>query len=238
MAASKPTSPLFKAGDALQFALSRHLEALTPVRVRPLLELKFTPQPLTPVVYEDDDFGVCKDAKEFPPRYIQTVSLHRRPSRTRLSYGTLRGEPAVAGFDSPFTPSPRSWERIARQNPFRPPSIWRLTSPCPGLDQPVSGLMAVTWGPIQTPSLALRLRTFGFPAAPKMTFLASPRPQTPCSVFQDGRHNPDHLASCMALARLPFGQTHFLGAMPNCSRLVSGSFRLPCGILFSFLSRY
>lgn len=42
----------------------------------------------------------------------------------------------------------------------------------------------------------------------------------------------------MALARLPFGQTHFLGAMPNYNRLVSGSFRLPCGILFSFLSRY
>ena len=238
MAASKPTSPLSVAGDALQFILSRHLEALTLVRVRPLSELKFTPQPLTPVVYEDDDFGVCKGAKEFPPQSTQTVSLHRRHSRTRLSYGTLRREPAVSGFDSPFTPNPRSWERIARQNPYRPPSIWRLTSPCPGLDQPVSGLVAVTEGPIQTPSLALRLRTFGFPAAPKMIFLALPLPQTPCPVFQDGRHNPDHLASCMALARLPFGQNHFLGAMSNYCRLVSGSFRLPCGILFSLLSRY
>lgn len=115
MAASKPTFPLSVAGDALQFILSRHLEALTLVRVRPLSELKFTPQPLTPVVYEDDDFGVCKSAKEFLPQSTQTVSLHRRHSRTRLSYGTLRREPAVSGFDSPFTPNPRSWERIARQ---------------------------------------------------------------------------------------------------------------------------
>ena len=214
------------------------MEALTPVRVRPLSGLKFTPQPLTPAVYGDDDFGVCKGASGFPRQLAQTVSLHRRLPRARLSYGTLRGEPAVSGFDSPFTPSPRSWERIARQNPYRPPSIWRLTSPCPGLDQPVSGLVTVTWGPIKTPSLAEWLRTSGFPAAPKMTFLASPRSQTPCPVFQDGRQNPDHLSSCMTLARLLFGQTHLFQAMPNCSRLVSGSFHLPCGILFSFLSRY
>ena len=172
MAASKPTSPLSWARDALQFVLSRHLEALTPVRVRPLSELKFTPEPLTPVVYEDDDFGVCKGAEEFPPQSSQTVALHRRPSRTRLSCGTLRGGPAVSGFDSPFTPSPRSLERIARQHPFRPPSVCRPTSPCPGLDQPVSGIATVTWGPIQTPSLALRLRTLGFPAAPKLHLLS------------------------------------------------------------------
>lgn len=123
MAASKPTFPLSVAGDAIQFVLSRHWEALTPVRVRPLSELKLTPQPLTPVVYKDDDFGVCKGAEKFPPQTSRTVSLHRRHSRTRLSYGTLRGEPAVSGFDSPFAPNPRSWERIARQNPFRPPPI-------------------------------------------------------------------------------------------------------------------
>ena len=99
-------------------------------------------------------------------------------------------------------------------------------------------MVPVTWGPIQTPSLALRLRTFGFPAAPRIILLASPRAQTPCPVVQNGRHNSDHLASCMALARLSFGQNHILRAMPNYCRLVSGSFRLPCGILFIFLSRY
>lgn len=99
-------------------------------------------------------------------------------------------------------------------------------------------MVPVTWGPIQTPSLALRLRTFGFPAAPRIILLASPRAQTPCPMVQNGRHDSDHLASCMALARLSFGQNHVLRAVPNHSRLVSGSFRLPCGILFIFLSRY
>ena len=42
----------------------------------------------------------------------------------------------------------------------------------------------------------------------------------------------------MTLARLPFGQSHLFQAMPNYSRLVSGSLHLPCGILFSVLSRY
>lgn len=75
------------------------------------------------------------------PRYLSPVSLASEPFRV---------EPAVTGFDWPFTTIPKSRECFARQQLAGPPSLVRATSSCPGIDQPASGFTAVTSGPIKT----------------------------------------------------------------------------------------
>ncbi len=88
----------------------------------------------------------------------------------RPGWDPLRGEPAITGLGWSFAPPspPRSWERIAHQNPFGPPRGFRPpASPCPGLDRPVSGLPPVTTGPLRPspPSRGSppRYGLFGFP---------------------------------------------------------------------------
>ena len=108
-----------------------------------------------------------------PPKHPISALLHRL-SRSGLNYGSFREEPAISSLDWPFTPIPRSEERFARQYPFRPPSLWREISPCPGIDRLVSGLKAVTPGaftPRPSPKAAdvlvsLKLRSFNFLVSP------------------------------------------------------------------------
>ena len=64
---------------------------------------------------------------------------HQLP-RSGLGSGPLRKELAITRLDWSLAPSPRSGERIARQNPFELPLGFRLASPCPGLDRLVSSM--------------------------------------------------------------------------------------------------
>lgn len=61
-----------------------------------------------------------------------------------LGYDQLRGERAITSLDKPFTPSRRSTERVARQNPIGPPPSFRPASPCPRQDRLVSRVTGVT----------------------------------------------------------------------------------------------
>ena len=86
------------------------------------------------------------------------TSLPRRWATTHFG-----GNQLSPGLLRSFAPSPRLGERTARQHPFGPPSGFRLTSPCPGLDHPASSLTRVTPGPYRTQRLtgqrpAARLR--------------------------------------------------------------------------------
>ena len=56
-----------------------------------------------------------------------------------LGWDPLREEPATTELDWSFAPRPKSEERIARQNPCGPPSGFRPTSSCSGLDRSVRG---------------------------------------------------------------------------------------------------
>ncbi len=56
----------------------------------------------------------------------------------------FRGEPAIAGFDWPFTTKRRSSERFACHHRFGPPFPFRRTSACPRLDHPASGHIPMT----------------------------------------------------------------------------------------------
>ena len=89
---------------------------------------------------------------------------HQLP-RSGLGSGPLRKELAITRLDWSLAPSPRSGERIARQNPFEPPLGFRLASPCPGLDRLVSSMYGYDSGHFRTLHLALRLRACWFPYA-------------------------------------------------------------------------
>ena len=81
-----------------------------------------------------------------------------------LGSGPLRKELAITRLDWSLAPSPRSGERIARQNPCEPPLGFRLASPCPGLDRLVSSMYGYDSGPFQTLRLALAsCALVGFP---------------------------------------------------------------------------
>ncbi len=98
----------------------------------------------------------------YPPIGALPPGLPRR----RLSCDSLRRELAITGLDWFFAPSPRSEDRIARQDPFGPRPGFRPASPYPGLDRPVSSLMAMTPGPFgPRPSPEDRLRASRFPHA-------------------------------------------------------------------------
>jgi len=123
---------------------SQHFGALTSVWVVPLSVRELTPRNPFPGVYGADEFGVRKESGIF---------------RSLTSQSVL------------YPTSPRSGERIARQHPFGPPPGFRLASPCPGLDRPVSSFTAVTPSPFRlraSPArrlaarmlVSLRLRAF------------------------------------------------------------------------------
>lgn len=106
------------------------------------------------------------------PCFPVSALPHQLP-RSGLGSGPLRKELAITRLDWSLAPSPRSGERIARQNPFEPPLGFRLASPCPGLDRLVSSMYSYDCGPFQTLRLAtLRLlRACWFPCAYKFVTL-------------------------------------------------------------------
>ena len=93
-------------------------------------------------------------------------ALPRQMPPRRLCCDILRREIAITRLDWSFAPSPRSKDRIARQNPFRPPPGFRPASPCPGLDRLVSILTAMTPSPFRLrPSRVTPLWACRFPFA-------------------------------------------------------------------------
>lgn len=82
------------------------------------------------------EFG--RVAKDFSP-YHSISNYTHRTDRIGLNCGSFRGEPAIAGHDWHFTPSPGSSKRVAPQHWFGPPCSFRYTSTYPGLDRPASG---------------------------------------------------------------------------------------------------
>ena len=220
--------------------LSPHFGALTPVWVVPLSAPRLTPgEPASPLLRGPRVRSLTRGRGLFGPGPLISA-LPRGLPRGRPGCDPLRGEPAITGLDWSFAPSPGSWERFARQNPFGPPRGFRPASPCPGLDRPVSGLPPVTTGPLRPrPSRGIEPRYghVGFPTPTGLTPLGSPRAGTPRPVFLDGRGDPSPRPRTPGLPRFPSGGG-LLSGRPSCSRPVSGSFHSPFGVLFSFPSRY
>ena len=96
---------------------------------------------------------------------ISALPLRRPPAG--LSCEIFRRELAITELDWSFAPSPRSWERIARQHPFGPPPGFRPASPYPGLDHSVSSIIPVIPDPFRSrPSRPFgRCGHVGFPTA-------------------------------------------------------------------------
>ncbi len=102
-------------------------------------------------------------------------ALPHQPPRSGLGSGPLRKELAITRLDWSLAPSPRSGERIARQNPFEPPLGFRLASPCPGLDRLVSSMYRYDFRPFQTLRLALAsCALVGFPLLTSLLLLGLP----------------------------------------------------------------
>ena len=126
--------------------LSQHLGTLTSVWVASLSALgAYPPGPVSKGLRRRQ-IRSLRERRNLSVPYIPISALPRRLPRSGLCCDILRRELAITGLDWPFAPSPRSEDRIARQNPFRPPRCFRAASPCPGLDRPVSSLTAMTPG--------------------------------------------------------------------------------------------
>jgi hypothetical protein len=114
-----------------------------------------------------------KEERDLSTPYPPISALPHRQPPLGLGCDPLRRELAITGLDWSFAPSPRSEKRIARQHSFRLPPGFRLTSPCPGLDRPVSSVTAMTPGPFRPrawPALGW-LRACRFPSAYKLLAL-------------------------------------------------------------------
>ena len=70
-------------------------------------------EPPSSTFYEAYAFRVGRRAEGFLPQNPPSVALPRRPSQVKLDYGQLRQEPAITELDWPFTPIPRSEERLS-----------------------------------------------------------------------------------------------------------------------------
>ena len=175
------------------------------------------------------------------PLHPQSVLYPAARPPAGLGCDPLRREPAITGLDWSFAPRRGSGERIARQNPFGPPPGFRPASPCPRLDRPVSGLTAVTPGPVRTPPLAggnPRLRACRFPYAfGDNPLRLATAVNSPARVSR--RTGRPRSAPLVLPARAGFLRgASSLSGRPVCSRPVSGSFHPPSGVLFSVPSRY
>jgi hypothetical protein len=131
------------------FTLSLHLGTLTPVWVASLSAVgAYPPVPVSRGLRRRWIRSLKGKWGLSTPRFSISALPHRLP-RSRLCCDILRKELAITELDWSFAPSPRSEDRIARQNPFGPPSGLRLTSPCPGLDRPVSSFTTMTPDPFR-----------------------------------------------------------------------------------------
>lgn len=87
-----------------------------------------------------------REKRDLSIPYFSVSALPHQLPRLGLGCDPLRRELAITGLDWSFAPSLRSEERVARQHPFGPPPSFRLASPCPRLDRPVSSVTVVTSG--------------------------------------------------------------------------------------------
>ena len=158
--------------------LSQHFGALTSVWVVPLSVWGLTPPEPVSRGLRHRRIRSLKGKRGLSTPYFPISALPRLLPRSGLGCDPLRGELAITGLDWSFAPSPRSWERIARQHPFGPPLGFRLASPCPGLDRPVSSFTAMTPGPFRPRASPDRAGCahVGFPPLTDLKSLSSPWP--------------------------------------------------------------
>ena len=139
------------------------------------------------------------------------------------------------GFSPLNLAHPRDWQLTTG---IGPPSCFRRTSPWPGLDRRASGRIPVTPGAF-TPRTTL-FSSYVPVAFASATLLKQLNLAT--EIHSPPRFSKRKLGHCkLDLVLLPhesFLRSSTFHALADCSQLVSGSFHLPFGILFSFLSRY
>jgi hypothetical protein len=155
-----------------------------------------------------------------------------------LGCDQLRGERAITSLDKPFTPRPKSTERVARQNPFGPPPSFRLASPCSGLDRLVSRVMGVTSRTIHTSPLTRRLRACRFPYVYGLTPYPRHAHELPGPCFKTDDADPVRSGPTTEslLPRSP--SIYPFHQHPLYRLLVSGTFHPASAALFNFRSRY
>ena len=137
--------------------------------------------------------------------------LYPRQTKFRLALKLFRGEPAISGFDWNFSAIHRSSPPFSDDVWFGPPSSFTLTSTCPWIGHPVSGLRHVT---------IFALFRLAFAAAPSLKLLTSLHNATRRSVLQKVQGH--------ALITLPLLVGTWFQVL----------FHSPPGVLFTFPSRY
>ena len=165
MAATKPTFPLSRADDSLQFDTQPAFWGLNlGLGCSPLGLGAYPPEPASQGLRRIRIRSLIRKRGLSTP-YFLVSALPRRQPRLRLGCDPLRRELAISGLDWSLAPSPRSEERIEHQNPCGPPPSFRLASPCPGLDRPASSVTAVTTSPFRLSTLPDEAGCvlFGFP---------------------------------------------------------------------------
>ena len=110
MAASEPTSRLFLEYKIL-FALNQLLWALTSRRVVPLSTIQLNRISSLPASTLPANLELDRIVRLYAPTY-SICTLPHWLTLPRLYCGTSRWEPAIAWLDKPFTPKPKSEERI------------------------------------------------------------------------------------------------------------------------------
>jgi hypothetical protein len=156
-----------------------------------------------------------------------------------LGYDQLRGERAITSLDKPFTPSRRSTERVARQNPIGPPPSFRPASPCPRQDRLVSRVTGVTSRTFtRGPSLHKQLRASRFPFV--YGFLPYPRHahELPGPCFKTDDADSIHSIPTTQLLTVRSSSILSCNRHPLYRSVVSGAFHPASAALFNFRSRY
>ena len=104
------------------------------------------PGALTAAFYGDNILGVCQNAEEFLPLNTQSVlypAIYLQPRCPSRHFGRNLLTPVLISL-SPLAPGHPNDLHISTGN--GPPSRFRETSSCPGLDRLVSGPTAMTPG--------------------------------------------------------------------------------------------
>ena len=96
----------------------------------------------------DSEFN--RIAEAFAPWHTQLVALPYHLSQAWLHSDAFQKEVAIASFDWLFTPIPKSPERLVLSTGNSPPSSFRRTSTCSGIDQLASTRTPVISGAIHT----------------------------------------------------------------------------------------
>ena len=117
-----------------------------------------------------------------PP--CRSVTLPPRRPCQGLHLNAFRGEPAISGFAWHFTSTHRSSLPFAIDTGSGLHARVPRASPCPWVDHPVSGRLDATRRPFG----------LGFPAAPAVAALTSPRQTTRRLILQKARRHPRSLS--------------------------------------------